>query len=452
MRRGRNRTSQREPRLVLISASGPREYWLTKRKTTVGSASTNDLVLPDGGVSRRHALIVRRFGKYRLIDFESTNGTFINGRPVRSAKPIARGDELRFGGVRFVFLDPPRTRELKKRVSLRKVLALVLFSFAVGFVLTQYSITRKISERLSGAQRAIANNEEALRRQTALAEAEAAKEAAFLKEPEWLWRINYYRHMAHLPEITEDTSLSYGDFKHARYLVMRAIRTHSLIQGADAHSEDTSDPLYTPDGLRAATNSDVQQAAGEGAEFSGVAGVDAWINIPFHRLSILSPQLLSAGYGYYCESGSCAAALDAGSRIQSISPTDTRPLPVEFPPDGSSIPIGTFNGAEWPDPLASCPGYSAPTGYPITLEFDWRLVPLLRSYSVSRDGKPLEVCGFDSSNYSNPDSSTQAWARNGLKGFGAVVLIPREPLIHEATYLVTITASGQTYTWKFAVK
>ncbi len=443
-RRRRHGTGRRNPRLAAIGSCGPREYLLTKRKTTVGSASNNDLVVLGGRVSRCHALIKRRLGSYRVIDLESTNGTFINGRRVHRA-PIARGDELRFGAVRFAFLGPPGTRELKRRVSLATRLGLLLVIFAAGFALTQHFINRVLSDKLLRTERTESENEAALSRRVATAEAEATKDSALAKQPDWLWRINYYRRMAHLPAVTEDPSLSDGDFKHSRYLVKRMIRTGAASVGAEAHSEDPSDPWYTPEGLRAAQSSDVQQAG----EFSGVDGVDAWINIPLHRLSILNPYLLSVGYGYYCESRNCAAAL--GSK-PSFPRTGAGPSPVEFPPDGTSVPIGAFSGLEWPEPLTSCPGYNAPAGYPITLQFDGRLVPQLSAYSVSRDGKPIEVCGFDSSNYTNPDTSTQAWARNVLRGFGAVVLITREPLAHQATYQVSVTASGQTYAWNFAVK
>lgn len=444
LRRRQRGTGWRKPRLAALGPCGPHGYLLTKRKTTVGSASNNDLVLSGGTVSRRHALIKRRLGTYRVIDLESTNGTFINSRRVQTAR-IARGDELRFGAVRFAFLDPPGTRELKRRVSMTTGLAILLVIFAAGFAVTQHFVNLVLSDRLLRTQRTESENETALSRRVATAEAEAAKESTLVKQPDWLWRVNYYRRMSHLPAVTEDPSLSDGDFKHSRYLVKRTIRTGIPPVGAQVHSEDPSDPWYTPEGLRAAQRSDVKG----GGEFSGVDGVDAWINVPLHRLSILYPHLLTVGYGYYCESGSCAAAL--ASQANS-SRTSTGPLPVEFPPDGASVPIGTFSGAEWPDPLTSCPGYSAPVGYPITLQFDWRLVPQLTAYSVSRDGKPIEVCGFDSSNYNNPDTSTQAWARNILRGSGAVVLMTREPLAHQATYTVSITASGQTYAWNFSVK
>ncbi len=405
--RGRGR---RNPRLAAIGPCGPREHLLTKRKTTVGSASNNDLVVLGGRVSRCHALIKRRLGSYRVIDLESTNGTFINGRRVQAA-PIARGDELRFGAVRFAFLDPPGTRELKRPVSLTTTLGLLLVIFAAGFALTQHFVNRVLSDKLLRTQRTESENEAALSRRVATAEAEATKDSALAKQPDWLWRINYYRRMARLPAVTEDPSLSDGDFKHSRYLVKRMIRTGAPAVGAEAHSEDPSDPWYTPEGLQAAQRSDVQGAG----EFSGVDAVDAWVNVPLHRLSILYPYLLSAGYGYYCESRSCEAAL-ATQPQPSFPRTSTGPSPVEFPPDGASVPIGRFSGAEWPEPLTSCRGYSAPVGYPITLQFDWRLVPQLSAYSVSRDGKPIEVCGFDSSNYRNPDTCYSSLGSERVEG------------------------------------
>jgi hypothetical protein len=75
------------PRLLAISPAGskPREYPLLKEESIVGSDERNALVMPDRGVSRCHAVIRRRAGRYELADLNSTNGTFINGERVRAA-------------------------------------------------------------------------------------------------------------------------------------------------------------------------------------------------------------------------------------------------------------------------------------------------------------------------------------------------------------------------------
>ena len=67
---------------------------------TVGRAADNDLLLFDPEVSRHHARLEPAGAGWRVVDLDSTNGTWVNGHRVRRA-PIAPGDELAFGGARF---------------------------------------------------------------------------------------------------------------------------------------------------------------------------------------------------------------------------------------------------------------------------------------------------------------------------------------------------------------
>jgi len=130
---------------------------LAKRKITVGSASGNDLIIPNPTVSRQHALLKRRFGRYRLIDLESTNGTFINGRQINRPILVTRGDEVRFGAARFAFLQSPATHELRNRVSATTKLLLLLVTSALGFAVTQHFINRSLTERLAEKSHSQAN-------------------------------------------------------------------------------------------------------------------------------------------------------------------------------------------------------------------------------------------------------------------------------------------------------
>jgi pSer/pThr/pTyr-binding forkhead associated (FHA) protein len=86
LRGKRGREKAHVPRLAALGDTPPRQYRLLKRKLTIGSDSENDIVLADPTVSRRHALLRRRLGRYRLIDLESTNGTFVNGRRIGPGK------------------------------------------------------------------------------------------------------------------------------------------------------------------------------------------------------------------------------------------------------------------------------------------------------------------------------------------------------------------------------
>jgi len=59
----------------------------------------------EGGVSRRHARIVRTGLRYTIEDLNSTNMTYVNRRQVQPGAPVDLhdGDEIRLGRVRMAF-------------------------------------------------------------------------------------------------------------------------------------------------------------------------------------------------------------------------------------------------------------------------------------------------------------------------------------------------------------
>jgi pSer/pThr/pTyr-binding forkhead associated (FHA) protein len=67
-------------------------------EVTVGRASGCQVSLADDTtVSQLHARVFRRDGKLLVEDLGSTNGSFLNRRPVTGAMPLRRGDRLQFG-------------------------------------------------------------------------------------------------------------------------------------------------------------------------------------------------------------------------------------------------------------------------------------------------------------------------------------------------------------------
>ena len=73
---------------VTISEPGGEYYTrvFDKSEITIGRGSENDLQLPDGNVSTRHATISMRDGKFVVVDNKSTNGIYVNGR--LATKPV----------------------------------------------------------------------------------------------------------------------------------------------------------------------------------------------------------------------------------------------------------------------------------------------------------------------------------------------------------------------------
>lgn len=76
--------------------------------TALGRDLDNEIVLADATVSGRHAVINLREGAWWVEDLASTNGTFVNGTPVRPQAPVITrsGDVVRVGAVRLRLVTP----------------------------------------------------------------------------------------------------------------------------------------------------------------------------------------------------------------------------------------------------------------------------------------------------------------------------------------------------------
>src|SRR5688572_14816314 len=60
-----------------------REHELTKERTTIGRKPHNDIQIDNLAISGEHAVIVTILNDSFLQDLDSTNGTQVNGRPVK---------------------------------------------------------------------------------------------------------------------------------------------------------------------------------------------------------------------------------------------------------------------------------------------------------------------------------------------------------------------------------
>lgn len=67
---------------------------------TLGRAPDCGLVFGDDTVSRHHARLELRDGRWFLVDLDSSNGTLVNGRRVRDAE-VRVGDRIGLGAARF---------------------------------------------------------------------------------------------------------------------------------------------------------------------------------------------------------------------------------------------------------------------------------------------------------------------------------------------------------------
>lgn len=69
--------------------------------TTLGRDVNNAIVVEDPFASTDHAVLTFRGKGWYVEDLGSTNGTFVNGRPVAEVAPLGFGDELSIGQVRL---------------------------------------------------------------------------------------------------------------------------------------------------------------------------------------------------------------------------------------------------------------------------------------------------------------------------------------------------------------
>jgi pSer/pThr/pTyr-binding forkhead associated (FHA) protein len=84
----------------LIMRSGPTPgaaFTLEGDQLSIGRDSTNEIVINDAEVSRRHARLTFQGGKYVLEDLGSTNGTFVNGQRLAGPRVLKAGEVVSFG-------------------------------------------------------------------------------------------------------------------------------------------------------------------------------------------------------------------------------------------------------------------------------------------------------------------------------------------------------------------
>jgi len=115
-----------------VNASEEEGAWLEtadgKRHPIHGSCSlgrtpANTIVLESPKVSRRHALIhVQNIGEFWLIDFGSSNGTFLNKRRIHQPVRLSDGDQITVGDSVFKFRQPVKLSDEYKTIITQQTL------------------------------------------------------------------------------------------------------------------------------------------------------------------------------------------------------------------------------------------------------------------------------------------------------------------------------------------
>ncbi len=93
-----------DPQLIVLDTDGnPAErITITREPIVIGRLATNDVVLADANVSRRHAELRRVDDGWVVRDLGSTNGTVVNGK-IASEHPLNDGDRISFGTSELIF-------------------------------------------------------------------------------------------------------------------------------------------------------------------------------------------------------------------------------------------------------------------------------------------------------------------------------------------------------------
>lgn len=110
----------------------PGDIWLTfpdgteyelQGSVTIGRDATNDLTFASATVSREHAAVSFRDGRWYVEDRGSFNGTFLNGTRVQPGMPLPlrHADRIGIGSETVLFSWPAQLRDPDTTESLEEV-------------------------------------------------------------------------------------------------------------------------------------------------------------------------------------------------------------------------------------------------------------------------------------------------------------------------------------------
>jgi len=86
--------------------SGRNTVELSNDRVTIGKGDENDLPIPgDETVSGLHAVFDRFAAGWCVTDLGSSNGTYVNGERILTARRLRHGDEVRVGATKLLFRD-----------------------------------------------------------------------------------------------------------------------------------------------------------------------------------------------------------------------------------------------------------------------------------------------------------------------------------------------------------
>jgi DNA-binding winged helix-turn-helix (wHTH) protein len=108
----RTMTEKLNPQPVLVAQGGDLKgsRWAVEDQVTIGRSASNEIVVSNHQVSRKHAQVLLSEEGPLLKDLNSKNGTFLNGKPVTDPELLKDGDMIQIAlAQKFVYLGQDAT-------------------------------------------------------------------------------------------------------------------------------------------------------------------------------------------------------------------------------------------------------------------------------------------------------------------------------------------------------
>jgi len=95
-------------------AGNSRVFDFDQKKVVIGRDPAADVVIDDIQISRRHLVLTREKNGFFAEDKKSTNGSFLDGKPLKKKTPLNSGNVLTLGKdhtLTFEVIEPPPAQE-----------------------------------------------------------------------------------------------------------------------------------------------------------------------------------------------------------------------------------------------------------------------------------------------------------------------------------------------------
>jgi|GEM_PF-2165667 len=226
------------------------------------------------------------------------------------------------------------------------------------------------------------------------------------------------------PAVRGDDRVTMAAQRHAEYLARNDALGHDEVPGSPGFTG-----VFVRDRLAAQGLTDANASEVATSFSSGTDGVRSLWVLPYHRLGLMHPQAVVAGWGHAEISG---RTITVGVIVYDFAAS--APDRVRAPAPDQRV-AGTYSGEEIPDVLPA--GASRPVGYPIMVVYASARAVDLRTARVTQVGGP------DFAYHVVP----QLYERD------YVAVIPAAPLVPGARYRVrlelTVAGAEVVEEWEF---